>query len=187
MRRREFITFLGSGAIAWPLAARAQGTGPNIRLVVGFSAGGATDIAARVLAGSLSQKLGQQVFVENRTGAGGTLATQEVAGAAPDGTTLLVAPFANATNETLFKDFRYKYDDYFTAVAPVAQTDNVLVVHPIAERSQRRRSHCFGKVAAAGRNPGSVLRRRHCDPPRQRALQHDGGHQTDLGAVPRRR
>ena len=81
MRRREFIAFLGSGAIAWPRAARAQGTSANqnIRLVVGFSAGGATDIAARVLAGSLSQKLGQQVFVENRTGAGGTLATQEVA------------------------------------------------------------------------------------------------------------
>jgi hypothetical protein len=71
VRRRAFIAFLGGGAIAWSLAARAQvaSTGQNIRLVVGFSAGGATDIAARVLAGSLSQKLGQQVFVENRTGA----------------------------------------------------------------------------------------------------------------------
>jgi tripartite-type tricarboxylate transporter receptor subunit TctC len=112
--------------------ARAQvgSPGPNIRFVVGFSAGGATDIAARVLAGTLSQILSQQVFVENRTGAGGTLATQEVAGAAPDGTTILVTPSANAANETLFRDFRYKYDDYFTAVAPVAQINNVLVVHP---------------------------------------------------------
>ena len=132
MRRREFIALLGGGALAWPLAARAQvgSPGPNIRFVVGFSAGGATDIAARVLAGTLSQILSQQVFVENRTGAGGTLATQEVAGAAPDGTTILVTPSANAANETLFKDFRYKYDDYFTAVAPVAQINNVLVVHP---------------------------------------------------------
>ena len=131
MRRRAFIALLGS-AFAWPLAARGQvgSAGPNIRFVVGFSAGGATDIAARVLAGALSQILSQQVFVENRTGAGGTLATQEVAGAAPDGTTILVTPSANAANETLFKDFRYKYDDYFTAVAPVAQINNVLVVHP---------------------------------------------------------
>src|SRR5258708_7078735 len=132
VRRREFIASVCGGAMAWRLAARAQvpSANQNIRLVVGFSAGGATDIAARVLAGSLSQKLGQQVFVENRTGAGGTLATQEVAGAAPDGTTLLVTPFANAANETLFKDFRYKYDDNFSAVAPIAQTNNVLVVHP---------------------------------------------------------
>ena len=132
MRRRAFIALLGGGALAWPPAARTQvgAPGPNIRFVVGFSAGGATDIAARVLAGALSQILGQQVFVENRTGAGGTLATQEVAGAAPDGTTILVTPSANAANETLFKDFRYKYDDYFTAVAPVAQINNVLVVHP---------------------------------------------------------
>ena len=164
MRRREFIAFLGSGAIAWPLTARAQGTsaGQNIRLVVGFSAGGATDIAARVLAGSLSQKLGQQVFVENRTGAGGTLATQEVAGAAPDGTTLLVAPFANATNETLFKDFRYKYDDYFTAVAPVAQTDNVLVVHPslnvhsVADLIALAKSRPPGEILAASSGVGTA-------------------------------
>ena len=155
MRRREFITFLGSGAVAWPLAARAQVTpaGQNIRLVVGFSAGGATDIAARVLAGSLSQKLGQQVFVENRTGAGGTLATQEVAGAAPDGTTLLVTPFANAANETLFKDFRYKYDDFFTAVAPIAQTDNVLVVHP----SLNVHSVADLIALAKSRPPGEIL------------------------------
>jgi tripartite-type tricarboxylate transporter receptor subunit TctC len=63
VRRRQFIAFLGSGAVAWPLTAHAQGgsTSQNIRLVVGFSAGGATDIAARVLAGSLSQ----QVFLKD--------------------------------------------------------------------------------------------------------------------------
>jgi tripartite-type tricarboxylate transporter receptor subunit TctC len=164
VRRREFIAFLGSGAVAWPHAARAQvnPASQNIRLVVGFSAGGATDIAARVLAGSLSQKLGQQVFVENRTGAGGTLATQEVAGAVPDGTTLLVTPFANAANETLFKDFRYKYDDYFTAVAPIAQTDNVLVVHPslnvhsVADLIALAKSRPPGEILAASSGVGTA-------------------------------
>ena len=155
MRRREFIALLGGGALGAPLAARAQvgSAGQNIRFVVGFSAGGATDIAARVLAGVLSQILSQQVFVENRTGAGGTLATQEVAGAAPDGTTILVTPSANAANETLFKDFRYKYDDYFTAVAPVAQIDNVLVVHPSLP------VHSVGDLIslAKARPPGEIL------------------------------
>jgi len=155
MRRREFIALLGGGALGAPLGARAQvgSAGQNIRFVVGFSAGGATDIAARVLAGVLSQILSQQVFVENRTGAGGTLATQEVAGAAPDGTTILVTPSANAANETLFKDFRYKYDDYFTAVAPVAQIDNVLVVHPSLP------VHSVGDLIslAKARPPGEIL------------------------------
>jgi tripartite-type tricarboxylate transporter receptor subunit TctC len=164
VRRRDVISFLGGGALAWPLAARAQvgPTGPNIKLVVGFSAGGATDIAARVLAGSMSQILGQQVFVENRTGAGGTLGTQAVAEAAPDGTTLLVAPSANAANETLFKDFRYKYDDYFTAVAPVAQIDNVLVVHPsldvhsVADLIALAKSRPPGEILAASSGVGTA-------------------------------
>jgi tripartite-type tricarboxylate transporter receptor subunit TctC len=162
VKRRDFIGLLG-GALAWPPAARAQvNTSQNIRLVVGFSAGGATDIAARVFAGSMSQILGQQVFVENRTGAGGTLATQNVAEATPDGTTLLVAPSANAANETLFKDFRYKYDDYFTAVAPIAQTDNVLVVHPslavhsVADLIALAKSRPPGAILAASSGVGTA-------------------------------
>ena len=155
MRRREFIGFVGGGVLAWPLVARGQtgSGGQNIRFVIGFSAGGATDIAARVLAASMTQILGQQIFVENRTGAGGTLATQEVAGAAPDGTTILVTPSANAANETLFKDFRYKYDDSFTAVAPVAQINNVLVVHPSLP------VHSVGDLIALAkaRPPGEIL------------------------------
>src|ERR1700733_1893080 len=103
MRRREFITVLAGAALAVPRRARAQDNSANqsIRLVVGFSAGGATNIAARVLATKLSEILGEQVFVENRTGAGGTLATAEVATSAPDGRTLLMTPLANAANETL--------------------------------------------------------------------------------------
>ena len=163
MRRREFISLL-CGATAWSSAARAQisSGSQNVRLVVGFSAGGATDIAARVLAGKLGEILGQQVFVENRTGAGGTLGTQEVANAASDGTTLLVAPSANAANETLFKDFRYKYDDYFTAVAGVAQTDNVLVVHPsldvhsVADLIALAKSQPPGAILAASSGVGTA-------------------------------
>lgn len=110
----------------------AQAPYPNrqLRIVVGFGAGGATDIVARVLGAKLSESLGQSVVVENRTGAGGTLATEAVARADPDGYTLLMVPFANAVNETLFKKFRYKFGEHLVAVAPVAESGNVLVVHP---------------------------------------------------------
>lgn len=130
--RRGLIAGLGGMALGWPLGARGQtvGAGKPIRMVVGFGAAGTTDIAARVLSGKLSAILGQQVYVDNRTGAGGTIATEQVALSAPDGLTLLVTPLANAANETLFKNFRYTYDDYFTAVCPVADTNNVVAVHP---------------------------------------------------------
>ena len=79
--RRAFIAGFGGTALGWPIGASAQtaGCGKPIRMVVGFGAAGTTDIAARVLSGKLSKILGQQVYVDNRTGAGGTIATEQVA------------------------------------------------------------------------------------------------------------
>jgi len=153
--RRAFIAGFGGTALGWPMGASAQtaGSGKPIRMVVGFGAAGTTDIAARVLSGKLSKALGQQVYVDNRTGAGGTIATEQVALAAPDGLTLLMTPLANAANETLFKNFRYTYDDYFTAVAPVADTNNVVVAHPSLHVKT------IGEliVLAKSRPPGAIL------------------------------
>ena len=122
-------------ANARPACAQAPADYPTrpIRMVVGFSAGGPADIIARVVGGKLGDLLGQQVVVENRTGAGGTIATETVARAEPDGYSLLVTPLANAVNETLFKTMRYKVGEHLVAVAPVAETSNVLVVHPSLE------------------------------------------------------
>jgi tripartite-type tricarboxylate transporter receptor subunit TctC len=163
IHRRELIGGLAASATVKGAArATANSANQTIRFVVGFSAGGATDIAARVLATKLADILGAQDFVENRTGAGGTLATQEVAGAALDGTTLLVTPLANAANETLFKGFRYTYDDYFTAVAPVAETGNVVVVHPslpvhsVAELIALAKSRPPGEILAASPGIGTA-------------------------------
>jgi len=114
-------------------AALAQATGyPNkpIRLQVGFAAGGATDLFARIVAQNLSERLGQPVIVENRPGAGGTIASAFVAKAAGDGYTLGVVSASHAINVTLYKSLPYDTLADFVPVATIASATNVLVVHP---------------------------------------------------------
>lgn len=113
-------------------AAHAQAAYPtkSIRLVVGFAAGGPTDIIARVVGASLGKALGEQIYIENRAGASGNLATEAVARAEPDGYTLMLTPLSTAVNESLFKNFKYRVADHFEPVALLAQTSLVLLVHP---------------------------------------------------------
>jgi tripartite-type tricarboxylate transporter receptor subunit TctC len=101
-----------------------------IKFVVGFGAGGPTDILARVLASQLSEALGNKVVVENKPGVSGNIATQAVATAAPDGYTFLIGASPIAINQTLFPDFPVKFGKDLVAIAPLGTTENVLVVHP---------------------------------------------------------
>ena len=144
--------------------ASASAIATSISSTIWRSAWRKSSITARVLSGKLSKALGQQVYVDNRTGAGGTIATEQVALAAPDGLTLLMTPLANAANETLFKNFRYTYDDYFTAVAPVADTNNVVVAHPSLHVKTIGESHRYWQNPARQARfwrdrPGSELLR----------------------------
>jgi tripartite-type tricarboxylate transporter receptor subunit TctC len=153
--RRAFATaaILALAGLA-PNAAHAQAAYPTkpIRIVVGFAAGGPADIVARVVGAKLGDILGQQVVVENRGGAGGVIGTETVARAEPDGYTLLLTPLANAVNETLAKNLRYKYGEHLIAVAPLAETANVLVVHPsLGVKSVSE------LIALAKAKPGEVL------------------------------
>lgn len=101
-----------------------------IRLVVGFSAGGTTDVVARVVGKEIGEALGQPVVVENRPGAGSNIAAEMVARAKPDGYTLLMVAVTSAINDTLYKNLSFDLVEDFSPVALAVRVPNVLVVHP---------------------------------------------------------
>lgn len=102
---------------------------PPLRMLVGFSPGGTTDIIARLVADEMGKRLDAQIVVENRPGAGGNIAAAQVADASKDGLTLLFAPSSHATNATLFKT-KFDTEKDFSAIGLVATTPYVLVTHP---------------------------------------------------------
>jgi tripartite-type tricarboxylate transporter receptor subunit TctC len=102
----------------------------TVRLVVGFFAGGLSDILARVLGQALSDRLGQQFIVENQAGAGTNLATERVVRASPDGYTLLMATSSNAINATLYEHLNFDFLRDTAPVASVARTPLVMAANP---------------------------------------------------------
>jgi tripartite-type tricarboxylate transporter receptor subunit TctC len=101
-----------------------------VRLIVGFSAGGLTDILARLLSPWLSERLGQQFIVEDQPGAGTNLATETVVRALPDGYTFLMATSSNAINATLYDHLKFNFIRDTTPVASIARTPLIMVVNP---------------------------------------------------------
>jgi tripartite-type tricarboxylate transporter receptor subunit TctC len=100
------------------------------RIVCGYPPGGVVDIYARLIAQWLSERLGQQFIVENKPGAGGTIAAESVVRALPDGYTLLLATSADAWNTTLYDNLKFTFARDVAAVAPMSRGPGVLVVHP---------------------------------------------------------
>jgi tripartite-type tricarboxylate transporter receptor subunit TctC len=133
LARRKFLHWLG-GAAALPAAARtalAQNypTRPA-RILSGFPPGGISDTYARLIAQWLSMQLGQQFIVENRPGAGGNLAAEAVAKAAPDGYTLLLTTSADAWNATLYQNLNFNIVRDFVPVGTISRGAGLLVVNP---------------------------------------------------------
>jgi tripartite-type tricarboxylate transporter receptor subunit TctC len=131
--RRNFL-HLAAGAAALPalpriVRAQAYPTRP-LRLIAPFPAGGVVDLFSRLIGQALSERLGQQVVVENRAGAGGNLGTEAVVRAAPDGYTLLLMTSTNAINQTLYDNLSFHVVRDLTPVASINRGIGVLEVHP---------------------------------------------------------
>ena len=147
----------GAALLAGGLAGAGAADTPGyparpIRIVIPFSAGGATDVPGRMIAQKLTAALGQQVIIDNRPGAGGMLGTQIVARAQPDGYTMLLTGTAFSLAPTIYRG-KIAYDAIkdFAPVAQVALTANVLVVHPsLPPRSVK------ALIALAQSRPGKI-------------------------------
>lgn len=164
LRRRQFLS-LAAGAAMLPAGSRlawAQGYPKRpIRWVVGFPPGGSTDIVARIMAPWLSERLGQQVIVENKPGAGTNLAAQSVVTAQPDGHTLLFVTPVNAINATLYGGLPFNFIRDIAAVAGIVTVPFVLVVTPsfpagtVAELIAYAKANP-GKISMCSAGVGSV-------------------------------
>jgi tripartite-type tricarboxylate transporter receptor subunit TctC len=131
--RRRFL-HLAAGAAALPAVSRfawaqAYPTRP-VRLIVGFGAGSAPDILARLIGQWLSERLGQPFVIENRPGGGGNIGTEAVVRAPADGYTLLMVSSANAANAALYDKLNFDFIRDIAPVAGVLRGPSVLVVHP---------------------------------------------------------
>ena len=128
---KRFMLVVAMLAGLTPNAARAEDypTKP-IRLIVGFTAGAAGDVLARVVASDMSKQLGQPIIVEDKPGASSNIAAEYVARAPKDGYTLLLGTVANATNAAVMTDLRVDFVNDFTPIGMAAILPVLLVVHP---------------------------------------------------------
>jgi tripartite-type tricarboxylate transporter receptor subunit TctC len=133
-RRRQLLQF---GAAAIAAAARSQGAWAQaypsrpVRLIVGYAAGGSTDVIARLIGQWLSERIGQQFIIENRPGAGTNIATEAVVKAPADGYTLLVVGPPAAINATLYERLNFNFLQDIAPVAGIIRVPLVMQVNPL--------------------------------------------------------
>jgi tripartite-type tricarboxylate transporter receptor subunit TctC len=131
--RRRFLRLAAGAAalpaVSWAASAQTWPSGP-VRLIVGFGAGSTADILARLISQWLSERLGQQFIVENRTGAGGNIATEAVVRSPADGYTLLLAGSNDAINTKLYEKLSYNFIRDIEPIAALTRSPNVMVVNP---------------------------------------------------------
>jgi tripartite-type tricarboxylate transporter receptor subunit TctC len=154
LHRRRFLRLLacvvGLPAVSRSARAQAYPSRP-VRLIVGFAAGGVPDIVARVVGQWLSERLGQQVVIENRTGAGGNIAVETVVNAPSDGYTLLMVPTAAAINATLYDKLNFNFIRDIAPVAGVTRIPNIMLVNPSVP------AHTVAEfITYAKANPGKI-------------------------------
>jgi tripartite-type tricarboxylate transporter receptor subunit TctC len=152
--RRNFLR-LAVGAATLPslsfVASAEDYPARPIRIIVGFAAGGAVDIVARLIAQWLSERIGQQCVVENRPGGGNNTATEYVLRSDPDGYTLLLTNPTNAINGTYYENLRYDFIRDSAPVASIMRVPNVMEVSPLLSAKTVPEF-----IALAKANPGKL-------------------------------
>jgi tripartite-type tricarboxylate transporter receptor subunit TctC len=153
--RRRHVLQLAAGAVALPAVSRlAWGqTYPSkpVRIIVGFGAGGAPDILARLVGQWLSERLGQPFVVENRVGASGNLATEAVVKAPPDGDVLLLTSLSNAVNASLYAKLNFDFTRDIAPVAGFSRDPDVVAVNPAFPAKTLPEFIAYAKA-----NPGKI-------------------------------
>jgi tripartite-type tricarboxylate transporter receptor subunit TctC len=152
--RRQFL-HLAAGAAALPALSRNAGaqTYPTrpVRIIVPFGTGGGTDILARVIGQWLSERLGQQFFVENRPGAGGNIGTEAVVRAPADGYTLLIVDASPTVNVTLYGKLNFDFIRDIAPVASILRAPFLMVINPAVPAKTLPEFLAFAKA-----NPGEI-------------------------------
>jgi len=158
IERRDFLRIAagaaakGAAAIAAPCVARAESYPARaVRVILGFAAGGSSDVIGRMMCQWLSERLGQPFVFDNRPGAGSNIATEFVARENADGYTLLLCTSANAINATLYEHLNFNFIGDFVPVAGVFRVPNVLEVHPSVPASTVPEFITYAKA-----NPGRL-------------------------------
>lgn len=150
---RHAASLLAGALGSMAIAAGAQAAYPDkpVHVVVGFSAGGTTDVIARIMAKELTQALGQTFVVENKPGAGSNIATDYVKRAKPDGYTLLFVAVTSAINQTLYRNISFDLTKDFAPVALGAKVPNILVLNPKVPANSVKELVDYAKA-----NPGKM-------------------------------
>jgi tripartite-type tricarboxylate transporter receptor subunit TctC len=154
-RRDRLLAALAAVVLVCAVAgagAKAEDKYPSkpVRIIVSFSAGGPTDIVARVMGAKMGDLLGQQFVVENRVGAGGNIGADQVAKSAPDGYTLLMATVStHAINPGLYRNMPYDPVRDFAPIAQIGVTPTLLSVHPSLPATDAK-----SLIALVKENPG---------------------------------
>ncbi|MPZ46965.1 MAG: hypothetical protein GEV05_27090 [Betaproteobacteria bacterium] len=159
---RFLVQVLGAAVVGMPLLVSGPGTvsagavddypSRPLRAIVPNAPGGGSDISARIVASALSEALGQQVVVDNRPGAGGTLGTSIAARAQPDGYTVLMGNIStHGINVAVLKNLPYDPVKDFAPVSMLGTTPNVLVVHPSVPARTFKEFIAYAKA-----NPGKI-------------------------------
>jgi tripartite-type tricarboxylate transporter receptor subunit TctC len=147
--------FLIVGIPAAPASAQSYPTKP-IRMLVGFPVGGGADVAARVLAPRMSEALGQQIIVDNRPGAGSSIASEITAKAAPDGHTLVSIGSSHAVNAALYPKLPYKAAADFNGIVLVATAPVAITANPAVPVKTLKELIALAKARPGQLNYGSA-------------------------------